>query len=147
MAKIFSLLILSLILIGFLFISIIVAGIIHFSKDLPDYNQLAEYKPPIVSRLHTGDGSFLAEFSSQNRAFVPYASMPKRVVDAFIAAEDKNFFNHKGIDIRGIVRASLTNLKNLSKLLLYLLFQNILFLEHYQQRFPLQIVCKIYYFL
>ncbi len=113
MAKIFSLLILSLILIGFLFISIIVAGIIHFSKDLPDYNQLAEYKPPIVSRLHTGDGSFLAEFSSQNRAFVPYASIPKRVVDAFIAAEDKNFFNHKGIDIRGIVRASLTNLKNL----------------------------------
>ena len=112
MLKIISFIFLTIIL-GLLFTGAIgIAAIIHYSKDLPDYKQLVEYSPPIVTRLHTGNGSLLAEFSSEKRVFVPITSMPKLVINAFVAAEDKNFYQHSGLDVKGIIRASLINIKN-----------------------------------
>ena len=83
----------------------------QFSHDLPDYQQLADYEPPIVTRVHAGDGRLLAEYASEKRVFVPIEAIPKRVIDAFLAAEDKNFYSHPGIDLLGIVRAAITNLE------------------------------------
>ena len=85
----------------------------HYGRGLPDYQQLAGYEPPTVTRIHAGDGRLIAEYATEKRVFVPVDAMPKRVVNAFIAAEDKNFYTHPGIDIGGIFRAMLTNLSNL----------------------------------
>ncbi len=85
----------------------------HFSKGLPDVLQLASYKPPVVSRIYAGDGRLLAEYATENRVFVPIAAMPKRVINAFLAAEDKTFYTHPGVDVPGVIAAALTNLKNL----------------------------------
>jgi penicillin-binding protein 1A len=84
----------------------------HFSRDLPDYQQLADYEPPIVTRVHAGDGRLLAEYASERRVFVPFTAIPPRVVDAFLAAEDKNFYSHPGVDLQSIVRAALTNFEH-----------------------------------
>ena len=104
---------LAIILAGFLFLAISLYGIIKFTKDLPDYKQLKEYKPSIISRLYTGDGSLLAEFSAEKRIFVPINSMPKIVIDAFVSSEDKNFFEHKGVDFKSIMKAVLINIRNI----------------------------------
>ncbi len=81
----------------------------HFSRDLPDYQQLADYQPPIVTRVHAGDGRLLAEYATERRIFVPVSAIPPRVIHAFLAAEDKNFYSHPGIDICSMARAALTN--------------------------------------
>jgi penicillin-binding protein 1A len=83
-----------------------------FGRDLPDYQQLADYRPPMVTRMHAGDGRLLAEFAKEKRIFVPINAMPKLVIKAFLSAEDKTFYDHPGIDIPGIVRAALTNIVN-----------------------------------
>lgn len=85
-----------------------------FSHDLPDYKDLANYDPPIVSRLYARDGSYLSEFASENRFFVPISAIPPLVKNAFIAAEDQNFYQHAGVDFFGIVRALLTNVVNVA---------------------------------
>ncbi|MBV8653039.1 MAG: penicillin-binding protein 1A [Alphaproteobacteria bacterium] len=82
----------------------------HFSRDLPDYQQLADYQPPIVTRVHAGDGRLLAEYATERRIFVPVSAIPPRVIHAFLAAEDKNFYSHPGIDIGSMARAALTDL-------------------------------------
>ncbi|MDB5410347.1 MAG: penicillin-binding protein [Rhodospirillales bacterium] len=82
----------------------------HFSRGLPDYKQLASYEPPIVTRVHAGDGRLLAEYASERRVFVPIAAIPPRVIDAFLAAEDKNFYTHPGIDPISMLRAGVTDL-------------------------------------
>jgi penicillin-binding protein 1A len=79
------------------------------SKDLPDYKQLASYEPPVMTRVHAADGSLLAEYADQRRLFVPIGSVPKRLIEAFISAEDKTFFTHAGLDWQGIARAMLQN--------------------------------------
>ncbi len=84
----------------------------HYGRDLPDYTQLADYEPPVVTRIHAGDGSLLTEFARQRRLFVPINAVPEHVIEAFLAAEDKNFYNHSGFDVLGIGRAMLTNIKN-----------------------------------
>jgi penicillin-binding protein 1A len=84
----------------------------HFSRDLPDYQQLADYEPPIVTRVHAGDGRLLAEYASERRVFVPIGAIPPRVVGAFLAAEDKNFYSHPGIDLPSILRAAFTNFEH-----------------------------------
>jgi penicillin-binding protein 1A len=84
----------------------------HFSRDLPDYQQLADYAPPIVTRVHAGDGRLLAEYATERRIFVPISAIPPRVVDAFLAAEDKNFYSHNGIDLASILRAAVTNFEH-----------------------------------
>ena len=106
---------LAFILSGFLFLAIAIFGIIKFTKDLPDYKQLREYTPSVISRLYTGDGSLLAEFSAEKRIFIPISSMPKKIIEAFVSAEDKNFFHHKGVDFKSIMKAVLINIKNLSE--------------------------------
>jgi len=85
----------------------------YFSSDLPDYKILANYKPPISSRVHSGEGNLIAEYALQKRLFIPYDSVPKKVVYSFLSAEDKNFFSHPGIDAKSITRAIIKNLKNI----------------------------------
>ncbi len=104
---------LSLVLAAFLFIAISIMGIIKYTKDLPDYKQLKEYSPSIISRLYTGNGSPLAEFSLQKRIFIPTSSMPDMVKKAFVSAEDKNFFQHKGVDLISIAKAFVININNI----------------------------------
>src|SRR5258707_11334282 len=84
------------------------AGLIwHFSKDLPDYSQLQDYEPPVMTRVHASDGALLGEYSKQRRLYIPIQAVPKMVINAFLAAEDKNFYEHNGLDFGGIIRAGL----------------------------------------
>ena len=84
------------------------AGLLwHFSKALPDYSQLQDYEPAVMTRVHASDGSLLAEYARERRLYIPIQAMPKLVINAFIAAEDKNFYEHGGIDFSGIARAAL----------------------------------------
>src|SRR3954469_18969444 len=80
-----------------------------YSKDLPDHAALANYEPPVMTRVHAADGSLLAEYARERRLYLPIQAMPKIVVAAFLSAEDKNFYKHGGIDPEGIVRAIVTN--------------------------------------
>ena len=95
-----------------------IAGIVYvlwtFGRDLPDYRQLATYEPPTVTRVHAGDGRLLAEYAAEKRVFVPIEAIPKRVIKAFLGAEDKNFYSHPGVDFLGVVRATIQNLVNLT---------------------------------
>ena len=113
MIKTFFYIFLAFILGLFLFISISIFGIIKYTKDLPDYKQLKEYTPSIISRLYTGNGTLLAEFSAEKRVFIPIESIPDIIKKAFVSAEDKNFFYHKGVDLQSISKAVLINIKNL----------------------------------
>ena len=88
-------------------------GLYHYGRDLPDYRQLADYEPPVATRVHAADGSLLAEYARQKRLFVPISAIPKQVIHAFLAAEDKNFYSHGGIDFLGVTRAVLVNLRNM----------------------------------
>ena len=75
------------------------AGLLwHFSKDLPDYSQLQDYEPPVMTRVHAADGSLVAEYATQRRLYIPIQAVPKLVINAFLAAEDKNFYEHGGLD-------------------------------------------------
>ena len=75
------------------------------SKDLPDYESLAKYEPPVMTRIHAHDGSLISEFARERRIFVPITTVPKRVLGAFLSAEDRRFYEHGGIDLQGIGRA------------------------------------------
>ncbi len=90
-------------------------GYYHYARDLPDYRQLAKYDPPTVTRVHAGDGRLLAEFSLEKRVYVPIQAIPQRVINAFLAAEDKNFYNHPGVDFRSVARAIITNIINIGR--------------------------------
>lgn len=90
-------------------------GFYHFGKGLPKYEQLASYEPPVMTRVHAADGSLIAEYARQRRLFVPIDAIPPIVREAFIAAEDQNYYSHPGIDFQGIIRAAATNLKNLGQ--------------------------------
>ena len=81
----------------------------HYGRGLPEYAQLADYEPPTVTRVHAGDGRLLAEFAVEKRVFVPIVAIPKRVTNAILAAEDKNFYIHPGVDVPAIARAAVTN--------------------------------------
>jgi penicillin-binding protein 1A len=82
------------------------------SQDLPDYRSLANYEPPITTRVYANDGSLIAEYARERRLFVPIDAIPRRVIDAFLSAEDKDFYSHPGVDINGVTRAFVTNLQN-----------------------------------
>lgn len=87
-------------------------GLWHYGRDLPDYKQLADYEPPTVTRLHAGDGRLIAEYAKERRVFVPVSAMPRRVKQAFIGAEDQNFYSHYGVDFVALARAVVTNVAN-----------------------------------
>src|ERR1051326_332984 len=90
------------------------AGLLwHFSKDLPDYSQLQDYEPPVVTRVHAADGSLVAEYARERRLYIPIQAVPKLVINAFLAAEDKNFYEHGGLDFGGIARAAFNYAQNL----------------------------------
>ncbi len=95
-----------------LFISII-AVLWTYSNTLPDYKFLKSYKPPVSSKLYSGVGELVSDFSSEKRIFVPYNSIPQKVVYSFLSAEDKNFFSHPGVDAKGIIRAVIKNISNI----------------------------------
>jgi len=108
---------------GFMFaasmiVFIAIAGAAAFvlwkvSAELPDYEVLAKYEPPVMTRIHANDGSLIAEFSRERRIYVPITAIPERVIEAFISAEDKNFYQHGGLDVQGIIRAVVTNMSNM----------------------------------
>ena len=85
----------------------------YFSVGLPDYKKLSNYQPPISSRVYSEDGKLIAEYAIEKRLFVPFDSIPTTIINSFLSAEDKNFFNHPGIDAKGILRAFINNIKNI----------------------------------
>jgi len=87
-------------------------GFYHFGRGLPDYDYLADYEPPVVTRVHAGDGRLLTEFARNERVFVPIDAIPKRVIKAFLAAEDKNFYEHPGVDFVSLLSAVVINARN-----------------------------------
>ena len=84
-----------------------------YSNDLPDYKFLKSYKPPVSSKVYSGNGDLVADFSQEKRVFVPFNSIPKNVINAFLSAEDKNFFKHPGVDAKGVIRAVINNISNI----------------------------------
>src|SRR5580700_9474306 len=90
-----------------------VAGLLwHFSQGLPDYSQLQDYEPAVMTRVHAADGSLLAEYAKERRLYLPIQAVPKLVKNAFVAAEDKNFYEHPGVDVYGIGRAAVSYIQN-----------------------------------
>ena len=100
-----------ILLLGVLTISILWS----FSNKIPDYKFLKNYKPPVSSKVYSGDGTLVADFSREKRIFVPYESIPSNVVNSFLSAEDKNFFTHPGVDAKGVLRAIINNISNIIK--------------------------------
>ena len=96
-------------LLGIAIISVLWA----FSSNLPDYKFLKSYKPPVSSKVYSGEGELVSDFSTEKRIFVPYNAIPKKVIDAFLSAEDKNFFSHPGVDAKGVLRAVIKNISNI----------------------------------
>lgn len=96
---------------GFLALAAVVGvGYTLYSDDLPDHAALAEYEPAVMSRVHAADGTLVAEYARERRLYLPIETIPKQLINAFLSAEDKNFYRHRGIDPEGIVRAIVTNL-------------------------------------
>ena len=98
---------------GMIGAAILMYIIYHYTKDLPDYSQLKKYYPPSITRMYSADGKLIEEFAREHRIFVPISSVPKALTQAFIAAEDKNFYSHEGIDIFSIFRAAITNISHI----------------------------------
>ncbi len=97
-----------------LLLGILIFGILwSYSNNIPDYRFLKNYKPPVSSKVYSGDGRLVADFSKEKRIFVPFNSIPKNVINSFLSAEDKNFFSHPGVDAKGVLRAVVNNISNL----------------------------------
>jgi len=97
----------------FLLISLTILIVLWtFSNNIPDYRFLKNYKPPVSSKMYSGNGELVADFSKEKRIFVPYEAIPKNVINSFLSAEDKNFFSHPGVDAKGVIRAIINNIKN-----------------------------------
>ena len=87
-------------------------GLYTYGQGLPEYSQLEDYEPPVVTRVHGGDGRLLAEYATERRLFVPIDAMPKRIIKAFLSAEDKNFYSHPGVDFISLASAVIDNIRN-----------------------------------
>ena len=97
-----------------LLMGILIFGVLWaYSNTIPDYKFLKNYKPPVSSKVYSGDGELVADFSKEKRIFVPYNSIPKNVINSFLSAEDKNFFSHPGVDAKGVLRALINNISNI----------------------------------
>ena len=84
-----------------------------YSNKLPDYKFLKNYKPPVSSKVYSGNGVLISDFSAEKRIFVPYNAIPKKIINSFLSSEDKNFFKHPGVDAKGVLRAFKNNIFNL----------------------------------
>ena len=103
-----------LILSGSLLSAIIILSILWvFSNNLPDYKFLKNYKPPVSSKVYSGEGELVSDFSTEKRIFVPFKAIPDKVINSFLSAEDKNFFTHPGVDAKGVLRAIINNISNI----------------------------------
>ena len=91
----------------------VVSAMWYYGRHLPAYDKLAQYEPPTVSRMYAGDGRLLESYADEDRIFVPIESIPRKVLHAFVAAEDQNFFTHTGLDAVAILRAAATNLRRM----------------------------------
>ena len=91
---------------------IIITILWTYSNKLPDYKYLKSYKPPVSSKLYSGNGILVSDFSTEKRIFVPYSAISQTVINAFLSAEDKNFFDHPGVDAKGVIRAIKNNIFN-----------------------------------
>src|SRR5210317_759113 len=97
-----------------LLLGILILGILwSYSNNIPDYKFLKNYKPPVSSKVYSGDGELVADFSKEKRIFIPINSIPKNVINSFLSAEDKNFFSHPGVDAKGVLRAVINNISNI----------------------------------
>ncbi len=85
----------------------------YFSAGLPDYKKLSNYEPSVLSRVYTENGDLVAEFALEKRLFIPFDSIPDKVINSFLSAEDKNFFSHPGVDAKGVTRALIKNINNI----------------------------------
>ena len=101
-------------------ISILIGGVFmifsafwYFSHDLPDFKKLSNYEPSVLSRVYDDKGNLIAEYALEKRLFIPFESIPDKVINSFLSAEDRNFFDHPGIDARGVTRAFIRNIKNI----------------------------------
>ena len=101
-------------------ISILIGGVFmifsafwYFSHDLPDFKKLSNYEPSVLSRVYDDKGNLIAEYALEKRLFIPFDSIPDKVINSFLSAEDKNFFDHPGVDARGVTRAFIRNIKNI----------------------------------
>ena len=92
----------------------ILAVLWAFSNNLPDYKFLKSYKPPVSSKVYSGDGELVNDFSTEKRIFVPYNTISEKVINSFLSAEDKNFFSHPGVDAKGVLRAVINNISNIA---------------------------------
>ena len=90
----------------------------HYGKELPDYRQLSKYEPSVVTRVHAGNGALLAEYAKQKRVFVPINVIPTKIINAFLSAEDKDFYKHFGLDLQATLRAVIVNVKNYENMLI-----------------------------
>jgi len=104
-----------IVFISLLLLSLITVLIVlwTFSNSIPDYRFLKNYKPPVSSKMYSGEGDLVADFSKEKRIFVPYEAIPKNVINSFLSAEDKNFFSHPGVDAKGLLRAFVNNIDNI----------------------------------
>ncbi|WP_341764221.1 penicillin-binding protein 1A [Candidatus Tisiphia endosymbiont of Beris chalybata] len=102
-----------LVIVGLIGISSVMALLYYYSQDLPDYSQLTNYYPNSVTRIYSQDGKLIEEYAFERRVFVPINSIPRLLIEAFIAAEDKNFYEHPGVDIISILRAAISNIFNI----------------------------------
>ena len=91
----------------------ILAVLWAFSNNLPDYKFLKSYKPSVSSKVYSGDGELVNDFSTEKRIFVPYNAISRKVINSFLSAEDKNFFSHPGVDAKGVLRAVINNISNI----------------------------------
>tara|TARA_B100000674_G_scaffold492614_1_gene512985 strand:- start:831 stop:3167 length:2337 start_codon:yes stop_codon:yes gene_type:complete len=113
MNKIIKRLIIFALLSSFIFLVAIISVLWIYSNKLPDYKYLKSYKPPVSSKLYSGNGILVSDFSSEKRIFVPYSAISQTVINAFLSAEDKNFFDHPGVDAKGVIRAIKNNIFNI----------------------------------
>ena len=113
MTKLFKNILILLLSISLLTVIVIFGILWTFSNNIPDYKFLKNYKPPVSSKMYSGDGDLVADFSKEKRIFVPYSAIPPNVINAFLSAEDKNFFTHPGVDAKGVLRATFNNITNI----------------------------------
>ena len=113
MTKLFKNILVLLLSISLLTVIAIFSILWTFSNNIPDYKFLKNYKPPVSSKMYSGDGDLVADFSKEKRIFVPYSAIPSNVINAFLSAEDKNFFTHPGVDAKGVLRATFNNITNI----------------------------------
>ena len=104
--------VLSLVAVAGFAVAIWAAWLFH---DMPDASDLADYHPPTATRAYAWDGTLIGEFSRERRIFVPYDNIPPQLAQAFLAAEDRNYFKHAGLDYTGIIRASAKDIINLAQ--------------------------------